>query len=96
MKQVIFSDTNNLVVNVEKTTPYKFYGIEYEGRKAFVTMTTYKTGRVVAISNVDPNWGNMYGNHCDSLREMLDYANSRGDTVYEFNTAKELFSWMSK
>lgn len=97
MKKVIFPD-NTKTVNISNVTSQRFYGWEMRGTKGLIHAADYNRGGFKAYS---PNYltsGNAISIPEDNgatLKSLIENLVKIAE-VYEFETAKELFKWLSE
>jgi hypothetical protein len=95
MKQVIQKVTQ--VTYVSQVNTHKFYGIimKNDEGKAFVTQYDHSEKFVVMHGGKGLTYGlSWIGKR--SLLDTISYYVDRDYEVYEFDTAKELFKWLSE
>ena len=88
-------------VDISEVSVSKFYGVDAtsNGRKAFIVRSQQCTDKFVVISTHEMTDGNCYpskvGNSLKQTIENLKAGNDNAFRVFEFDTAKELFKWLS-
>ena len=88
-------------IAVNQANDHKFYGMQTYAGKAFLTQRTYKSGEYVWISLDGLTYCNSYtpsnvDSSFDNLSEALKYGiDFHKNRVYEFDTAKELMTWLA-
>lgn len=99
MKNVVKQIVPKSVVSIADAKADKFYGILRPNRiRTFIIRQSYDKGsfRVPFVSDEMTN-GNSYSNYeHNSLIEVISYAMDNDAEVKEFDTAKELFKWLSE
>jgi hypothetical protein len=98
MKEVIVVKTKQKTIEASKVSPTKYYGVhDTIGDRGFITRSEFESGDYIVLCTVDITRGNGY--NVDSTRflsELITSLISKGIKVYEFNTYKELFKWLSE
>ena len=93
MKKV--TNTESSTVNVNEIKQHKFYGVLFTTERGFITREKYCGGDYTVRCINGLTYGNGWGNHTDKdLSMLVDKLISRSITVYEFETARELFDWL--
>ena len=96
MKEVVIRKTSKQT-SVSKVSVLKYYGIEDNGDKAFITQSEYNSNNFIALSPDHLTQGNSYFTDCTkNLEGILTEFINLGFVVYEFDTYKELFKWLSE
>lgn len=94
LKQLPPSEPITVVSNAD---PNKYYGIELWHDKGFILRKEYKEGSYTGIAADLMTQGNSWdGINSESLPETITNALDAGFSVFEFETSKELFAWLSK
>lgn len=98
MKKVI--NTSRDTVNVSEVDSDMFYGFiqNQTNSKGFITRANFCHGNFQMKSITDLTEGNSWPTHSrsnnlqDSINNLLNY----NFTVYQFDTSKELFTWLAE
>ena len=96
MKQVVNEIVPPNVVSVHSVSPEKYYGVEFGPyNRGFITNERYY-GINYTVRSIDGlTYANGYSNYnYSTLLKLVDIIVSQGDIVYEFDTPKELFTWL--
>ena len=98
MKQVTCDPPTIPTVPVDQVSIHKFYGTENStGERGFITRKRYDSGDFFARSLRALTNGNGWHNYSKpSLPELISCLKDRPTPwdVYEFDTARELFTWL--
>jgi hypothetical protein len=96
MKEVVIRKISKQTP-VLKVSVLKYYGIEDNGDKGFITQSEYDSNNFVVLATEALTMGNSYCTHCtNNLEGILTGLINIGFVVYEFDTHKELFKWLSE
>lgn len=84
-------------VSVSNLSTDKYYGIK-EVSKGFISQSDYDSNRFIVLCVMGITLGNSWGSYsnCRSLKTLTEKLISDGFEVYEFDTYKELFKWLSE
>lgn len=101
MKEVVSLVPTQKKVLSGDTSPSKYYGIEDNGLKGFITREDYRNGKFYALCLDTITNGNHFVTNIiywDSITELIDDFKKTYSTMkfYEFETYPELFSWLAK
>jgi len=97
MKKVINTDRDT--VNVSEVDSDKFYGFvqNHTNLKGFISRISYCSGDYQAKAITDLTEGNSWPIHTRSnLKDAIDNLLNKNFTVYQFDTSKELFTWLAE
>ena len=96
MKEVIV--TKQKTVPASKVSQSKYYGIrDTIGDRGFISRSEFDSGEYIVLCRVDITMGNGYNvDSTQSLPKLITSLVSGGIKVYEFDTYKELFKWLSE
>ena len=101
MKQVVHTLSTDIITTIKNARPDRYYGIQQtDGEKGFVTKSNYFDGHYRESFVEDLTDGNSTMMDADSkikdLTAFLEFKLSNGDRkIYEFETGKELFDWLT-
>jgi hypothetical protein len=96
MKEVVIRKISKQT-EVSKVSESKYYGIEDRGDKAFITQSEYDSNNFILLATEALTLGNAYSTRCtENLEVLLTELINTGFVVYEFDTYKELFKWLSE
>ena len=101
MKQVIINQPPQNTVSIDKVSDNKYYGVEaVKGDKGFIANKDYSTNnyefRCRDSLTKGNKWNGFSSRNLDkAIRSWLMF-NDENRQVYEFDTAEELFDWLSK
>jgi hypothetical protein len=101
MKRVLTESHLQTYVHIKNVNYRKYYGMSYNGGKAFLTRKYYSSepNGVFIWRCVDGvNLGNgIMADGYKSVADAIDNCGSCDDIeVFEFDTAKELFKWLAQ
>lgn len=86
-------------VSIKDLSVKKYYGVkENLGIKGFITQSDFDTNRFVALCTDEVTRGNNWPafDGCRSLKTLTEKLIKAKFEVYEFETYKELFKWLSE
>lgn len=103
MNKIIFNpSTQTFQFDAPRFVPdlEKFYGVVCKGERGFITRQNYEEGRFKAIVSLDGvTNGNEFTPTLDNPQTSLDgaikFLIEKDYSVYEFNTARELYAWLA-
>jgi hypothetical protein len=96
MKKVILQK-EEVTIELSKVSPDKYYGVlNRSGSKGLITKRKYATGQYSAFCSESITKGNSWDmNDSDTItglvKNLIELSNF---SVYEFDTSKELFTWL--
>ena len=97
MKKVI--SEQNKTVEVSEVVDGKYYGVFYRGNKGFITYDMQRSHYVSSLDGVTCG-GNLLHQVCkgDADNDFVEFVRELTaiSEVYEFETSKELFKWLSE
>ena len=98
MKEVITVKTKQKTVEASKVSPIKYYGVlDSVKDRGFITKSEYESGDYMVLGTDGITEGNgYYTDTTESLSELITSLVNSGIKVYEFDTYKELFKWLSE
>lgn len=98
MKEVITVKTKQKTIEASKVSPSKYYGVrDSVGDRGFITRSEYESGNYIVLCTPGVTEGNGYNvNTTESLSELITSLVNSKIKVYEFDTHKELFKWLSE
>jgi len=98
MKEVITVKTKQKTVEASKVSSIKYYGVlDSVKDRGFITRSEFESGDYIVLSTVEVTEGNGYfTDTTESLSELITSLVNSGIKVYEFDTYKELFKWLSE
>jgi hypothetical protein len=97
MKEVI--NTSRDTVNVSEVNSYKFYGFvqNHTNSKGFISRVSYGGGNYQMKAITELTEGNSWPSHSRSnLQGTIENLLNKNFTVYQFDTSKELFTWLAE
>ena len=96
MKKVII-DKDSATVSIKSVTSTKYYGVSWGDKKGFITRENYRCDCFILVDSkgLTKN-ARTFNIDAPTLKECFNNAIDAGLDVYEFDTAKELFSWLSE
>lgn len=95
MKKVVLEE--NDVVYLSEVSELKYYGVFFDNQKSFITKRNYFDGDYSAFLCMSVTKGNSYDGHDScSLKETINSLISSSFIIYEFDTPKELFTWLAE
>ena len=85
-------------INSDLLTTNKYYGIKaFDGQTGFISQEGYYTGKYIALCSNTLTHRNAWDLLAKpELSKMIEGLLKRGFEVYEFDTPKELWSWLAK
>ena len=98
MKKVVIKEVVQ-EVSINNLSLDKYYGIkESPNWKGFITQSDYESNRFVTLCSEELTRGNGWEihNNCRSLKTLIERLLKSNFEVYEFDTHKELFKWLSE
>lgn len=97
MKKVIIKVENELV-EVSNVDEEKYYGMQgLHSNKGFVVQSQFKSGNFKILSSESFTYGNGWSDYeNNNLISMFNRILKDNKTIYEFDTSKELFKWLSE
>jgi hypothetical protein len=98
MKEVITVKTKLKTIEASKVSPIKYYGVrDSVGDRGFITRSEYESGDYIVLCVEEVTEGNgYYTDTTESLSELITSLVNLEFKVYEFDTYKELFKWLSE
>lgn len=98
MKKVILEQPEVAVIELSNVNKDKYYGIIQGGAKGFVTRKDYDQGVYYPLVCESVTNGNTWNIHINTELKGLvrNLISNTSFTVYEFDTSKELFSWLAE
>jgi hypothetical protein len=98
MKEVITVKTKLKTIEASKVSPNKYYGVlDNAGDRGFITRSEYESGDYIVLCTYGVTAGNgYYAETTESLSELVTSLVNSEVKVYEFDTYKELFKWLSE
>ena len=98
MKEVITEIPQVNIRNVAETTPSKYYAFRHRksGMTGFIVQAVYCQGCFHALSSEGLTYHNTFPDYkADCIVDIISNLLKDGNKVYEFDTAKEMFAWLS-
>ena len=100
MKKVVKKVTPEMEVAIDQVSSVKYYGVlAYSSRnRGFITRFPYWSGSFVALCSSKVTSGNNWDSYTsNTLSEFISTLLRNGFfTIYEFDTARELFAWVAE
>lgn len=83
-------------INIAETSDAKYYGVLISGDKGFITAKSYGGPKIILCPQSLTRGNGWDGYDAPNLKGTLEALLRDEKDVYEFNTAKELFKWLSE
>lgn len=85
-------------VSIDLVSVEKYYGIEEFDNKGFITQAQFESDKFITICTTEITKGNGWPsyNKCKNIHSLISRLIVDDITVYEFDTHKELFKWLSE
>lgn len=97
MRQVQLREEDKKITFVDQVLDQKYYGLLINDNRYFLMKKDKNHYKIIDPNYILNSSFDSHNGHCDNLSAVLEFwIKSYAYEVFEFNTSKELFKWLSE